>query len=795
MGGGGRGSKAAASVPLLAALVLLVGSGCTSDEALPDPIDEGTEPVVGVHPHEDIAEGIQGPPGEPMALATPEQIEAFYRGRELFQRRWAKADGVGPDIVATSCVACHHRPTLGGAAPLYRNSAYAGFDDGSGGTTVYEGEAGGTLNGGVVRTYRNDGGDARGRFPVDDLQTFSSLNSVPLFGIGLFVTLTDDELLERSDPADADGDGISGRPFYAPFGIGRISLKASAVGVREVVTSSLSHYSQLTFEPLTPTDIARLPFGDSGDPRNESFDDDAVADGEVTSAELADLITFQQLLAAPMFDLMTDEALAGRDLFDAIGCAACHTPRLDSPYGSIPAYADLLLHDMGEEGGDGILFPYGEVGPTELKTQPLWGVAAAGPWMRDGRASTLEEAIQFHGGEATDSREAWLDLDLDSQSAILAFLRSLGGGDTLPGNRQQPGVPIPDAGETGGYLAPPATADVSVPTQSEHDAGRAAFDRLYGPSSGLGAPGFSGDACSACHFEPSMGGSGPFDVNAIRQGRLSLDGTYLPSPEGDFVPKHRLIDSTPFGPDPYADILEHRQTPHLFGLSLIEAIPDAELLQREDPLDADGDGISGRVARLEDGRIGRLGWKASSADVRDFTCAAYGTELGLTTPSTVCATLGLRSDDDGIFDPEVDDAPVRAVVDFLRSLAPPVRGPIDATVTLGETVFTQVGCAACHTPALPSPVGMVPLYADLLLHDVAPFGQRSIAEGAAMMEEFRTPPLWGLSFSAPYWHTGLADTLADAILLHDGEAFASRVAYEALGVGERDALLAFLGSL
>jgi CxxC motif-containing protein (DUF1111 family) len=730
-----------------------------------------------------------------MALATPEQVEAFYRGRELFKRDWTKAEGVGPDFSTTSCRACHERPVLGGAAPLYRNSAYGGFDDGNGGTMVYEGQAGGALNGGVVRTYRNEGPDGRGRFPVNDLQAFSSLNAVPLFGIGLFVTLTDEELLERSDPDDADGDGISGRPFNARLGLGRISLKAGAVGVREVVTTSLAHYSQLTFNQLTAPDLARLPFGESGDARTESYDNDAISDGEVTSAELADLITFVHLLAAPQFDLMTDEALEGRDLFDAIGCAACHTPRLDSPYGSVPAYSDLLLHDMGEEGGDGILFRYGEVGPTELKTQPLWGVAAAGPWMRDGRASTIEEAIQLHGGEAIDARDSWLALDSDSQSAILAFLRSLGGGDTLPGNRQQPGVPIPQAGETGGYLAPPATPEAPIPTPSEHDAGRAAFDRLYGPSSGLGAPGFSGDACSACHFEPSIGGSGPLDVNAIRQGRLSLDGSYLPSPEGDFVPKHRLIDPTPFGPDLDAEILELRQTPHLFGLALIEAIPDAELIQREDPLDADGDGISGRVARLDDGRIGRLGWKASKADVRDFSCGAYGVELGLTTPSGACATAGIRGDDDGISDPEVDDATIDAVVDFLRSLAPPVRGPIDATVTRGESVFEEVGCAACHTPALPSPAGMVPLYADLLLHDVAPPGQRSIEEGVATMSEFRTPPLWGLSFSGPYWHTGLADTVADAILLHDGEAFASRTAYEALSTADHDALLAFLDSL
>jgi CxxC motif-containing protein (DUF1111 family) len=782
------------TVTLLAGILWASVSGCEAPATSSSLSTELPEPE-GTHPHEPIAEGIQGLPGEPMPFADAEQLEAFYRGRALFVHRWTKEEGLGPDFIATSCVACHDRPAIGGASSNYRNNAYGGFDVGGGETMVYEEEADGALNGGVVRTYRNEGPLARGHFPIDRMTTFSSLNAVPLFGIGLLATLTEEELLERSDPTDADGDGISGRPFYSPIGMGRLSLKASAVGIREIITSSLSHYSQLTFEPLTPTDIARLPFGDAGDPRPDSHDLDAVPDGEVTSAQLADLITFSQLLAAPTFDLMTDEALEGRDLFDDVGCAACHTPRLDSPYGPLPLYADLLLHDMGAEGGDGILFPYGDVAATELKTQPLWGVAAAGPWMRDGRASTLEEAIAFHGGEATASRDAWLDLDEAGQAAIIAFLRSLGGGDTAPEYRQQPNVARPAPGDVGSYQAPPSGTGRSIPTPEAHEAGRIAFDTLYGPSHGLGAPGFSGDACSACHFEPTIGGSGPVDVNAIRQGRRTPEGDYLASPEGSFIPKHRIVDPTPFGPDPLSEILEHRQTPHLFGLGWIEAIPDAALFEHEDPFDADGDGVSGRVALLPDGRVGRLGWKANHADVLSFTCAAFGVEMGLSTPSDACPTYGIQQDDDAIADPEVSAPTVQDVLNFLRTLAPPTRARLDDETTHGEAVFTDIGCAQCHVPSLPSPAGPVPLFSDLLLHDVAPLGQLGIEEGDATMSEYRTPPLWGLSFSAPYWHTGLADTLDAATLMHSGEAARSRTAYETLSPSDRDALLAFLATL
>ncbi len=89
----------------------------------------------------------------------------------------------------------------------------------------------------------------------------------------------------------------------------------------------------------------------------------------------------------------------------------------------------------------------------------------------------------------------------------------------------------------------------------------------------------------------------------------------------------------------------------------------------------------------------------------------------------------------------------------------------------------------------------VPLFSDLLLHEILPADTPGIEDGEAGMREFRTSPLWGLSQTAPYFHTGEADTIDEAIRLHDGEAAPMRDAYINLTEEQRDTLLAFLNSL
>ena len=127
-----------------------------------------------------------------------------------------------------------------------------------------------------------------------------------------------------------------------------------------------------------------------------------------------------------------DAARRGEMTFEAIGCARCHIPSLPSSRGAVDAYTDLLLHDMGPDLADGISMGEAQRSATEIattenewRTQPLWGVSLHGPWLHDGRAETLRDAVELHGGEAEEIRDAFLALPVGEQANLLRFLELL----------------------------------------------------------------------------------------------------------------------------------------------------------------------------------------------------------------------------------------------------------------------------------------------------------------------------------------------------------------------------------
>jgi CxxC motif-containing protein (DUF1111 family) len=138
---------------------------------------------------------------------------------------------------------------------------------------------------------------------------------------------------------------------------------------------------------------------------------------------------------------------------------------------------------------------------------------------------------------------------------------------------------------------------------------------------------------------------------------------------------------------------------------------------------------------------------------------------------------------------------------FMRFLAPPARGPIDEAVRNGERVFAAIGCASCHVPQLATGPSsnplfnrrVVPLFSDLLLHDVGTGD--GIPQGAAAPEEIRTPALWGLRFRRPLLHDGRAATVEDAINAHHAEAELALRGWLGLAESDRAQLLLFLRSL
>jgi len=776
----------------IAALVL-TGMGC------------GLDPVPSLD-HGPVAEGISAPLGAPLPNLSAERLAEFERGQEVAFRSFLPSEGLGPAFNVNSCRNCHERPVLGGSAGLYRNFALAGttFEDGAFLPADSAGPAGA-----VLRVYYY-GDDYPARPPVaPTVNTIGQRNPIPFFGSGLIAELPNDVILANEDVDDADNDGISGKANYDRGFVGRFGRKSQTVSIEGFIRGPLFNHLGVTTDPLDEAQKASLPVDSSGGmglvpgrndasnfrqaaaPETSLLDDDGVADPEMSTDDLYNLVSFSMLLAAPQLEELSEQGIRGRDLFNQLECAKCHVPRLEGPRGPLPIYSDLLVHDMGPELADGIVQSLAT--GSEFRTQPLWGIAAVGPYLHDGRAQTLEDAILMHGGEATASRDRAAELAEDEMEDLVEFLMSLGGRSQLSEGLLPPDDVSPPAGEYGG----PSTA-LSGEALARFEAGRRMFDREFGRQEGAGGPRFNGDSCRACHFEPTIGGAGPLDVNVMRHGILNGEGEFAEPVVGTILHKHVALRQQTVVPQDDCDIFEHRQTPGLFGLGLMDQIPDEVILALADPDDTiTPDGISGRAAFTEGGELGRFGWKAQVPSIAEFVRDAVTAEIGLTLPYVDGLVFGKINDNDDVPDPEMSLEDAGLLEFYLSNLGPPPRtGDITIpTVVAGEQVFADVGCADCHVPALDSPAGPVPLYSDLLLHEILAEGAVGIEEVGANMREFRTPPLWGIATSAPYLHNGTAETLAAAIEAHDGEALETRTRYEALSADDRDALLAFLGTL
>ena len=259
-----------------------------------------------------------------------------------------------------------------------------------------------------------------------------------------------------------------------------------------------------------------------------------------------------------------------------------------------------------------------------------------------------------------------------------------------------------------------------------------------------------------------------------------------------------------------------RVAPVNFGLGLLEAIPQATLLAKEDPTDANNDAISGVANRVWDAAakrttIGRFGWKAGAPNLIQQTAGAYNGDMGVT--SSLFAAESCEGDrpECAPHAPEVSDQTVIEVARDMQTLGVPARRNLaDAVATLGEATFYQVGCAACHTPTVttgtlagvPSVANQViHPYTDLLLHDMGPDLADDRPDFQATGREWRTPPLWGIGLvqtvngHSNFLHDGRARSLMEAVLWHGGEAKKARDAVIGLPSGARTALIRFLESL
>ena len=345
-------------------------------------------------------------------------------------------------------------------------------------------------------------------------------------------------------------------------------------------------------------------------------------------------------------------------------------------------------------------------------------------------------------------------------------------------------------------------------------AGREEFESVETIEGGLG-PIFNNNSCAACHSAPVSGGASTTFVT--RFGRTT-NGHFDPlASEGGSLLQQSAIDPSLQEVVPAdANVVAHRITTPLFGAGLIEAIPDAEIVVNA--LRPKPDGITGRVAVIVDvttgrQRVGRLGWKAQHASLLGFAGDAYLNEMGVTNrffptenaPNGNQTLLAPWLTGTGLDDPPdatTGRSDIDAAADFMRLLAPPPALPRDASAQAGQRLFGQMRCDACHQPVLfsgPSPVHAlafkpVPLYSDLLLHDMGTLGD-GIEQSAAHANEIKTAPLWGLRARLALLHDGRATNAADAILAHAGEAKAARDRFARLGAAERQQLIDFLNSI
>ncbi len=263
-----------------------------------------------------------------------------------------------------------------------------------------------------------------------------------------------------------------------------------------------------------------------------------------------------------------------------------------------------------------------------------------------------------------------------------------------------------------------------------------------------------------------------------------------------------------------ATIVARRIPTPLFGLGLVEAIPDETIAALQDrPLD----GVRGRVARIRDletgaFRAGRFGWKAQHASLLSFSADAYLNEMGITNdllPNE--AGTGLTASQLAACDPLPGIEDVRNPVtrlrsidnfaNFMRFLAPVSPAGGDLSAVRGELLFATTGCAACQFPLLRTGQSanpaldrkMVAAFSDFLLHDIGTGD--GIEQGAASGDEFRTAPLWGLRFRKRLLHDGRALSPEQAIDAHANDAARARDRYRLLDAQSRQALVAFLNTL
>lgn len=354
--------------------------------------------------------------------------------------------------------------------------------------------------------------------------------------------------------------------------------------------------------------------------------------------------------------------------------------------------------------------------------------------------------------------------------------------------------------------------------------------------SGLG-PAYNDVSCVSCHQNQAVGGAAqvlefraghnePGRADWFKELRHRGDtngsrGTFVAATavtaNGTLIPNRSLINQRAICPEAQEhvtdkdDIRATRLSLALFGDGFVEAVPDSQLLE---------------IARRNHGQailvdileapgvqaVGKFGWKDQQASLLSFSSDAYLNEMGITNQLNPDETVNVCNPAAGIEEPNnIED--IEEFTTFMRSLKAPPRGLINAQVIRGQQVFSMIGCAGCHVQTLiTAPAGTAihggtyvigqaiggkqfHPYGDYLLHDIGT-GDGIVQNGPPDTQyKIRTMPLWGLRTRSQLMHDAQSGTLLEAIERHRNEAGDEEARFDRLSSQDRQAVLAFLGSL
>lgn len=345
--------------------------------------------------------------GGPDREMDDEEALSWLRGRAFFDKGIGVTGGLGPLFNGDSCRGCHLDPVVGGSGGLDVDVVLFAYADVVGNISQ--------LDTGPAASRLAIEGFARDEQHLD-ANVIETRQTPTLLGLGLVDRIPDEVLLANADPGDMDGDGISGEARMVGERVGRFGHKSGVPTLIDFTADALFNEIGLTVNPVHSTFA-----GES--------DSDDIPDPEVNDQDFFDMAFFISHLAPPPRVFPANDAAlearinAGEGRFAMAGCTGCHIPELAGADGPVRAYSDFLLHDVADPAK--YYVNEGDIEPREFRTAPLWGLRDTGPYMHDGSAVTIRDAINAHHGEAEDARIQFNAMTFSERGTIIDFLESL----------------------------------------------------------------------------------------------------------------------------------------------------------------------------------------------------------------------------------------------------------------------------------------------------------------------------------------------------------------------------------